>query len=86
MLKYINTINNIITQITQSNMKKSVSTHNLENLNVLLLTYSYINPTLLINNPEIKLEQNRFYIGFLQAQLTSDETRLLFYWIRNLKN
>jgi len=50
-----NVINNIITQLTQSNMKKSVSIQNLENLNVLLLTYSYINPTLLINNPEVKL-------------------------------
>jgi hypothetical protein len=52
-----NNINNIITQITQTNMKKSVSSQNLENLNVLLLTYSYINPTLLINNPEIKPEK-----------------------------
>lgn len=50
-----NIINNIVTQLTQTNMKKSVSLQNLENLNVLLLTYSYINPTLLINNPEIKL-------------------------------
>jgi hypothetical protein len=32
-------------------------------------------------NNEINLEQKRFYIGFIQAQLTSDETRLLFYYV-----
>jgi hypothetical protein len=44
-------INNIISQITQNqDMKKSISKSCLENINTLLLTYSYINPTLLINN------------------------------------
>ena len=44
-------INNIISQITQNeDMKKSITKSSLENINTLLLTYSYINPTLLINN------------------------------------
>jgi serine protease inhibitor len=47
-------INNIIGQITQNqDMKKSITKSSLENINTLLLTYSYINPTLLINNYEI---------------------------------
>jgi hypothetical protein len=48
-----NLINNIITQLTYPEMKKSLIPQNLENLNVLLLTYSYTNPTLLINNYQI---------------------------------
>ena len=45
-----NSINDIITQITHPEMKKSITSQNLENLNVLLMTYSYMNPTLLIND------------------------------------
>jgi hypothetical protein len=46
-----NTINNIVNQLTQNaEMKKSVSQSCLNDINVLLLTYSYSHPTLLINN------------------------------------
>ena len=51
----VNTINNIVSQLTQNDMKKSVSSQNLERLNVLLLTYSYANPTLLLNNIQMKM-------------------------------
>ena len=47
-------INNIISQITENqDMKKSITKSCLENINTLLLTYSYINPTLLINNYQL---------------------------------
>lgn len=48
-----NIINNIVNQLTQNTeMKKSVSQSCLNDINVLLLTYSYAQPTLLINNFE----------------------------------
>jgi hypothetical protein len=46
-----NIINSIVNQLTQNpEMKKSVSQACLNDINVLLLTYSYSQPTLLINN------------------------------------
>lgn len=46
-----NVINSIVNQLTQNpEMKKSVSQSCLNDINVLLLTYSYSHPTLLINN------------------------------------
>jgi serine protease inhibitor len=58
----ITSVNDIISQITHPHMKKSITSQNLENLNVLLMTYSFINPTLLIN--EYQLGKGNFFSVF----------------------
>jgi hypothetical protein len=52
----VNMINNIISQLVKNpDMKKSVSSSCIADINVLLLTYSFMNPTLLLNNVQMQI-------------------------------
>jgi len=49
-------INNIISQLVMNpDMKKSVSSSCIADINVLLLTYAFMNPTLLLNNVQMQI-------------------------------
>jgi hypothetical protein len=47
----VNNINSIVNAMTQHNMKNSVSSNNLLNLNILLLTFGFFKPIIIINTP-----------------------------------
>jgi hypothetical protein len=56
-------INSIITNYTSHDMKKTITTSNIESLSTLGITFGYLNPTLLLNNVNIK--NSRFLSIFL---------------------
>ena len=52
----VSNINNIIAQLVKNpDMKKSISSSCISDINVLLLTYSFMNPTLLLNNVQTQI-------------------------------
>jgi hypothetical protein len=60
----VSNINQIISKlVVNPDMKKSVSSSCIADLNVLLLTYAYLNPTLLLNN--IQMQIGRFESVFV---------------------